>query len=203
MIEPLPLEDAPPRQPRRRLWPKLVFALICAVLALGTFAVMRYRNAAVPEFAYREFTAPDGSCKATLIGETVEGNAQFPPGFLMLRGGMQFTATHWSTRVGSGLRWHDLDMEFGLLRSEDAIVAEVSRREKELNAKVEKEAVVRWNEFNGREVHFVEGNKRTIERYIFVNKGPRPRLYVIGIGGGGLSGESESIGKVLNSFKLN
>src|ERR1700710_1198625 len=100
-MEPLPLEDAPPLppRPRPRLWPKLVFAFICIVLALGTFAFMRYRNAAVPALAYREFSAPDGSCKALLIGEPVESAAEFPPGFNMILGGKRYSGGHWSTPV--------------------------------------------------------------------------------------------------------
>jgi hypothetical protein len=206
-MEPLPLEDAPPplqprSRPRSRLWPKLVFAFVCIALALGTFAFMRYRNAAVPDFAFREFASPDSTCKAILIGDPVEGTVTFAPGSPWILGGKQFSGSHWSTPVKTSLRWYDLAPEMGaVLRPEDVIAEEVKRREKELNAKIEKEGLVKWNEFTGRQVEFLEGRTRTVERYLFVNKGSRPRLYVISIGGSGLNADAAAIQKVLNSFQ--
>jgi len=76
--EPLPLpEEIPTVRPagarpapgrRVRVLPWLAFFALCAFLALGTFAVQRYRSGGFSSFAMRPFVAPDGSCRATLPG---------------------------------------------------------------------------------------------------------------------------------------
>jgi len=202
-MEPLPLEDAPPRRPKTRRWPKLVLAFLCLGLGLATFLGMRYRDGAVPDFACAEFTAPDGSCKLLMIGTPVQGCIEAAPGFAGFPYGELFTSSHWSTPVATELRWFSITPgKEALIRPEDLFAAEIAQRAMYLDAKVEKEATVKWNEYQGREAVFVNGRTRIVERYLFVNRPTRPRLYALSIGGSGLKADSETVSKFLGSFRL-
>jgi hypothetical protein len=190
-MEALPLQDAPPLQSKRRLWPKLLFALVCLLLAVGTFAAMRYRAGAVPDFAYAELTAPDGSCKLLMIGAW-HGIS-----------GERFASSHWSTPIATELRWESITPgKEDMIRPEDLFATQIAERAKMLEAKIEKEAAVKWNEYQGREAVFVNGRTRWVERYLFVTKPGRPRLYMIGVGGSGFQANSEAVPKVFGSFRL-
>jgi len=203
IMEPLPLEDAPPLQPRRQLWTKWIFAFVCLVLAFGTFLGMRYRAGAVPEFAYAEFTVPDDSCKLLMIGAPVAGCIESLPGFNLFPYGESFSSSHWSTTVATGLRWFEIKPgNEAMIRPEDLFAAEIAQRAMLLNAKVVKEAAVKWNEYQGREAVFVNGRTRTVERYLFLTRPGKPRFYAISVGGSGLPADSEAVHKVFGSFRL-
>ena len=202
-MEPLPLEDAPPRRPKSRLWPKLVLAFLCLALALATFLGMRYRDGAVPDFAFREFNAPDGTFKLLLVGEPSASTADYPPGFATIQRGSEYRSQHWSTPISTSLRYYEIEPGTETsIRPEDLFANEIAQRAKQLNAKVEMEAAVKWNEYQGREAVFVNGRTRIVERYLFVNRPTRPRLYALSIGGSGLKADSETVTKFMGSFRL-
>jgi len=191
-MEPLPLEDAPPRRPKSRLWPKLVLAFLCLALALATFLGMRYRDGAVPDFAIVEVNGD--SYKLMMIGH---------PGSIGHENFHRLSSSHWSTAITTELSIYEIQPGTEtLIRPEDLFANEIAQRAKQLNAKVEMEAAVKWNEYQGREAVFVNGRTRTVERYLFVNRPTQPRLYALSIGGNGLKADSETVSKFLGSFRL-
>jgi len=204
--EALPDEDAPPppAPPRRsRPWLVPVVIALLSMLALAVaFLGSRYYRGSVPQFVWQRFEAADGTCRVNLPGETTEADLPINPKSPITKGGKKFTANSTLTRVGGFIGWYDLDpAQVELARAEDVLAAERELRKADTGYSVEAESTsAKVGGFNALEVRFSDGSRKHIERYVFVNKGPHPRLYVVGVGGGGFDPDGEAARRVLSSF---
>jgi len=224
--EALPDEDAPPlpAPPRRsRPWLVPVVIALLSMLALAVaFLGSRYYRGSVPQFVWQRFEAADGTCRVDLPGETTESQMPPIPDLMITTGGKKFTASSALTRVGGFIGWHDFDpAKVQRLRAEDVLAAERQLRQAETGWTVDTEStsakisarpppkvapgeqereVEKHKGFDVLEVRYFDGPRRFVEWYVFVNKGPHPRLYVVSVGGGNFDPDGETARRVLNSF---
>lgn len=206
-------DDAPPRpavraraiQPQSgRGWLKALVVVALSLLALSAaYLGSAYYRGAVPGFVWDRFDAPDGTCRIDLPGGVRETELDANPKSPITRPGKKFTASSTFTRIGGFVGWYDLDPAQLQLapRGEDVLAAERERRKADTGWTVEVEsASAKVGGFEAMEVRYADGARKYVERYVFVTKGPHPRLYVIGVGGGGFDPESEAAKRVLSSF---
>ena len=147
----------------------------------------------------REFTAPDGSCKARLPGTPREqpvADDEF------LKSGKRFVSEPgWANRWRGEVGWFDVP-DAQLARADDLFVLLRDRRAGELGATVESEGSVRVDSHFGREVRFVTGDVKHVERYLFDAKSSRPRVYWVSVGGAMFDPDSATAAKVVGSLRV-
>ena len=204
---PLPLPVIPPgvfpiRNRSARPWLWIAVAFLSVFLALGTFLVQRYRNGAVPAFAMQSFTAPDGSCGATLPGSA---EAVTRPEFTPLQTGASlFASQSWLTRARGGLGWIELDPERAkLVRTEDLLINVRDELGRWLGEPtIEKAGLVKSGASEGMEVRYGTGTTRFTARILAVLDSPQPRIYLVWVGGPKFDPDGELASRVLTSFRV-
>lgn len=194
---------APARPAPGRVWVKPVVIAVLSLLALVvTFLGSAYYRGAVPGFVWQRFDAADGTCRVELPGGVTE--ADLPPigNYIVLKPGKKFTSGSMFTRLSGFVGWYDLDPAFAkLTRPADVLAAERERRKDETGWTVEAEsASAKVAGFEALEVRYVGGSTKWIERYVYVPVGLRPRMYVVGVGGGGFDPDGPHASRVLTSF---
>ena len=206
---PLPLPEpvavsgvGPVRKRRSRKWSWIAALLLCVPVAGGTFLIQRYRAGAMPSFVMQTHRAPDGSCQATLPGPAEEVAA---PSFTPLQTGASLYASgSWLTRARGGLGWIDLDPERArMTRAEDLlgnVRDELGRWLGEPT--VDKEGQVRSGQSDGLEVRFGTGGRRFTARLLAALDGPRPRVYLVWVGGPRFDPDGDAAARVLASFRV-
>ena len=207
VIESLPddpaLAAAPNPAPTKRSLGKYVLLAVISLLVLVlTYGGARFFRGEVPAFVWSRFEAPDGTCRVDLPGGVSESELTPNPDAPVTRSGKKFSTHSWMTRIRGFVGWYDLDpTRLPLTRAEDLFAAEINRRKTENGWTVEAESTsAKVGSSEAVEVRYSDGSRKFVERYIFVTKGPKPRLYLVGIGGGGFNPEGESVRTVLGSF---
>jgi hypothetical protein len=205
--EPLPPDEPVPRRRPvkatpvrgRTRWPLYVgYGVLLVLVAVAVFVGVRMFSGGGSD-GLREFTAPDGSCKAQLPGTPRE---QPVAGDEFLKSGKRFVSEPgWGNKLRGEVGWFDLP-DAQLMRAEDLFVLIRERRAGELGATVGSEASVRVDSHFGREVRFVSGDVRYVERYLFDAKSSRPRVYWVSVGGATFDPDSATAAKVAGSLRV-
>jgi hypothetical protein len=199
---PVPVPVRPPAS-ARAIWVKPVLVTVLSVLALVVaFFGARYYRGAVPGFVWQRFDAPDGTCRVELPGGVTEADLPAIENYTVTRPGKKFTSGSTFTRLAGFVGWYDLDPAFAkLTRPADVLAAERERRKAETGWTVEAEsASAKVAGFEALEVRYVDGSTKWVERYVYVPAGRYPRMYVVGVGGGGFDPDSPAANRVLTSF---
>lgn len=192
-----------PPVPPGRLWVKVVVVTFLSLLALVVaFFGSAYYRGAVPGFVWQRFDAPDGTCRVELPGGVTETDLPAIDGYTVTRPGKKYTSGSAFTRLRGFVGWYDLDpAQVKLTRPADVLAAERERRKGETGWEVEAEsASAKVAGFEAMEVRYVGGATKWIERYVFVPTGPHPRMYVVGVGGGGFNPDGPHAARALTSF---
>ena len=191
------VHQLPESKPARPRWPLYVaYGVLLLLIAGGVFAGVRMFTGGD---GLREFTAPDGSCKAMLPGTPRE---QAVPADDFLGTGQRFvTEPGWGNKLRGEVGWCDI-ADAQLVRPEDLFTLLRDRRAVELGATAEGEASVRADSHFGREVRFVSGDVKSVERYLFDPKAARPRVYWVSVGGAKFDPESATAAKVTGSLRV-
>lgn len=201
-VSPVPTRVADRPHSKRPWLAPVVIVLLSAVALILAFCGSRYYRGSVPGFVWQRFEAADGTCRVDLPGAITEAELPANPQSPVTKSGRKFIASSAFTRIGGFVGWYDLALErVELARAEDVLAAERERRKAETGWTVEAEsASAKVGGFGATEVRFADGSRRYIERYVLVNKGPHPRLYVLSIGGGNFDPDGEAAKRVLASF---
>ena len=206
-----------PASGSKRPWLAPVVVILLSLLVLVVaYLGARYYRGSVPGFVWQRFDAPDGTCRIDLPGGTAEAELPANPKSPITRAGKRFTASSTFTRLGGFVGWYDLDPALiALTRSEDVFGPERDRRKAETGWTVEAESSAakfgsydphaksekeKNRYFDTLEVRYVGGSTKYVERYVYVTAGPKPRLYVLGVGGGGFDPDGDAAKRVLSSF---
>ncbi len=210
-VEAQPLPPERPERPRQRavvaharprarvrplVW--VGYGALLMVVAGGVFAGVRLFTGGGGD-GLREFTAPDGSCKAQLPGtprEQAVADDEF------LKSGKRYVSEPgWGNKWRGEVGWFDVP-DAQLMRPEDLFVLLRDRRAGELGATAEGEGSVRVDSHFGKEVRFVSGEVKYVERYLFDAKSARPRVYWVSVGGAKFDPESATAAKVMGSLRV-
>lgn len=186
-----------------RAWAKPVLISFLSLLALVlAFFGSAYYRGAVPGFVWQRFDAPDGTCRVEMPGGVTESDLPAIDNSAVTRPGKKFTSASAFTRLSGFVGWYDLDPALvKLTRPADVMAAERERRKAETGWTVEAESVAgKVAGFEALEVRYASGSVKWIERYVFVPTGPHPRMYVVGVGGGGFDPDGAHASRVLTSF---
>ena len=107
----------------------------------------------------------------------------------------------WGNKWRGEVGWCDI-ADAQLVRAEDLFTLLRDRRAGELSATAEGEASVRVDSHFGKEVRFVNGDVKYVERYLFDPKSARPRVYWVSVGGANFDPESATAAKVTGSLRV-
>jgi hypothetical protein len=180
------------------------------VLGAGiTLVVLNYGHGRLPETAWEEFTAPDGSFQVLLPGvPEAEEVAANPAG--SIQAGQRFVVRGWYSRTAVWVAYHDLEPRVAQQIAGDrdrVLAAGIIRAERDreltrLEGTIHKEAEVRTAVAWGIEMHIDTPRGTVIEQFLVVEEGSQPRLYVLGVQGKNLTPDSAACRKLFTSFRL-
>lgn len=192
----------PPLRPRSRLKALALGSVLAIAACFLTFALLRYGTGRVPFFAWREFTAPDGSCRVDLPAAPDVSPVEPLEDFKMTRGGQRFAARDWYSKVAATLSWQDLDPERAkTMRPEDLAGGEFLRRRTELQATATGQEAVKRADREGIEYWYATPGGKVVDRMVVVGTGPRPRLYVLSYSAPALREKDQGLLRFLESFR--
>ncbi len=200
-VQPLPpATDLLPaaRKPRRKLLLYLAYAALLLLIAAGVFVGVRTFTAPLPGLSLAEWTAPDGSCKATLPG-TVSETAIDPP-LRTLPNGKRFRSASWMTKAVGEVGWFELTEEDATYRPVDLLNTVREGRAALLEAKVDDVNGV--DDTSDVTVKYTAGAVRYVERQVVVKRGKRGRVYFVCVGGPNLSADNPEAKRVLESLTI-
>lgn len=223
-MEPLSLDEAPPHEavsvppawrdaaarPSGGWTLRLLIGAVVFVLVAGlTLVVLNYGHGRLPETAWEEFTAPDGSFRVLLPGipgaEEVAANPQGS-----IQAGQRFVVRGWYSQTAVWVAYHDLEPAAAQQIAADrhrVVAAGIIRAERDreltrLEGTIRKEAEVRTATAWGIELHLDTPRSTVVEQLLVVGEGRHPRLYVLGVQGRELTPNSAACRKLFTSFQL-
>lgn len=225
---PLELEDAPappppvpaggaPRPPRRPRKPislktaaiALVASAACGLLAFVVVGVARGRIPVpgrsvdrIPDAAWADFTPPDGSCTVALPGSPAEADSHAGTG-------KRYVTRGWFSGVTTWVGWVDLEGEWlakagvpeawHLLRPRFDAVLDAQKHE--WNGTAGKQTTKKFDDPLTVEVEMALPDGHLVERFVVVAKGPRPRIYYLGLAGRGVTPDHPAAQRLFGSLR--
>lgn len=221
--EPLELEDAPPVQPRpphperapRKPFPfkaaavVLVASAVCGVAAFLVVGVARGRIPVpgrsverIPDSAWADFAPPDGSFTVSLPGSPREADP-------LAGTGKRFVVRGWFSGTATWIGWIDLDGEWlvkanapeswHLLRPRfDAVL---DKQKLEWSGSIVRQTSKKFDDPYTLEVEMQLPDGYVVERFVVVAKGPRPRIYYLGIAGRNVTPDSPAVQRLFGSLR--
>jgi hypothetical protein len=171
------------------------------VLAAGaTVGVLRYREGHLTGMEWRAFAAPDGSFTADLLGRPREEDAGADE--------KRFVSAGWYSGVTTWVGWRDLTAaEKALAEDEKAwehlrkrFEAERERLRGEYGGTVVKDATTRFADPLTRELRIDYPGGRLVERMLVLPRGPKPRIYFVGVAGK-LGTDDSAPARLFESFR--
>jgi hypothetical protein len=206
--EPLPLGDRFPQTPSsrspRRFTARLVRVTLIVLLAVATtlitIGVLRYKQGLFLYPEWREFVAPDGSCRIELLGRPVDESDT---------DGQRYVGEGGYSGIHAWVGWRELTpIQVELAASKDGWVsllpifaAERDRLKTRYGGVIVKEAT-RPDSPMTHEVRLLSPDRHVIERMIVRAEGARPRIYFLGLAGKGLDFEGNTVKRFLDSFQI-
>ncbi len=190
--QPLSLDQAvqlPPEGSRPRSGGNLlvrVFLLAVAMVVAGVvgWLASQYGSGRIPEGAWREVEFPDGNCKVKLPGTPVEEPFHIDTRFPGILGGKRHVVRRRFEQVHVGVGWLDLDPLVARTMHDDSLIAyERERRAAELGGKAVVRGSAQVDGFPAEDVEYDTPNGPVYERLVAALNTPRPRLYVVTVGG--------------------
>jgi len=137
-----------------------------------------------------------------LPAEPVQEPIAANPGSPVTLGGVNYVA-RFNSGLSASIGWQDIDAErVKLARTEDVLAAQRDFRASQMRGKVIREAAVKQDRIDGREVTFDLGDQVVVDRYLLVPDGPRPRLYIVSVSVPKKDAEGSTVRLVIDSFRL-
>lgn len=202
--EPLPLDDAPgtagvpprvapaPQPPvaaarAPRLWWAVAGAvalLSLAVAAGTTVGVKRYKQGHGVSWEWKPYADPEKAFSLELLGRPTE-DPEVPPGE------KRFVSEGWYSGTRAWVGWKDLTANQAQLAADKEawqhfradFETERDRLKTKHGGTLTKSATVKFEDPLTYEVRLEQGQTRAIERMIVMPRGPKPRLYYVGMAG--------------------
>lgn len=182
--QPTPVPPRPPLS-RGKLLTRLFLLTVAMVAACAVgWLASQYGSGRIPEGAWREVEFPDGNCKVKLPGTPVEEPFNIDARFPGILGGKRFVAHRWYEQVHVGVGWLDLDPLVARTIHDDSLIAyERERRAVELGGKATVRGSAQVDGFPAEDVEYDTPNGPVYERLVAAIASPKPRLYVVTVGG--------------------
>jgi DNA-directed RNA polymerase subunit RPC12/RpoP len=183
----LPSDSAEPRKPlsRGKLLVRLFLLAVAMVAACAVgWVASQYGSGRIPEGAWREVEFSDGNCKVKLPGTPVEEPFNTDARFPGILGGKRHVVHRRFEQVDVGVGWLDLDPLVARTMHDDSLIAyERERRAVELGGKATVRGSAQVDGFPAEDVEYDTPNGPVYERLVAALNTPRPRLYVVTVGG--------------------
>jgi len=200
---PLSLDDAEDISTKKTKSSPWKYALIGVLTLLSmtvVYVLFKYGSGEIPDRAWEVFAPEGGRCKVMIPGDpTLE---DIPAGRGMVDG-KKFIVTRWFEKVVIGFGWFDLAENADKFITIDGLA---NRHAEDLatkhNGKVLERGVVRYGGYDGREFVIETDKGQWIERIVMVPSKPRPRVYVMGIGGPKVTKNNVGVAKLFGSLRL-
>lgn len=199
-VDQLPRPSPLPRRIRSRLARIALIALMTVAVTVVTFSFLRYKKGHFLHSEWQEFVAPDGSCRADLLGQPVEESNTDQKWFI---------SEGWYSGTKTWVGWRDLNpIQVELAASKDGWVAllplfaaEHDRLKARYGGVVIKEAT-RPDAPLTHEVRLHSPDGQVIERMILMTEGTKPRLYYVGLAGKRLDFDGDIVKRLFDSFRV-
>lgn len=205
-------QPKPVRAPREpiRLSPRVVVGLVlaCVLAAGGTLVALRYGSGHIADSSWSEFVPPDNSFVVDLPGApTTEDVPANPPG--SVGPGTRYSVRGWYSKTTVWVAHADLDpalvpklkQDSDRVFSAGALRAERERERQRLGGTVTSEVTRRLNAAWGVELQMTTPRGAAAVWLVLVETGPRPRVYVLGVEGKGITAESPAMRRLFGSFR--
>jgi hypothetical protein len=198
------LQPAPKKSLLRRvIWVVIGLFLMMATTAI-TLAILQHKKGYMVSMEWRGFTPPDGSCGIDLPGQATEADSD-PE-----HGERRYVSQGWYSGTTAWIGWRTLTpaqiqegtTKDGWLQYRKLFFdKERDRLKDKFGGYIAKDATTEYDPVTV-EVRLDGQQGPAIERMIVMPKGPRPRVYFIGMAGKRLNLDGTEVKRLFDSFRV-